>query len=155
VVLKIVLRNHYTRRTAHAARQWAALAAASLLTAGCSLWGSSSAPVTTGSIAEPVAVQRPLPSTLAYSDAAKIGQAASAVLWQAEGGAAPAEWANARTGSSGTLTAAGDDAPDNCAPFSTTVTSLGGVHQYSGTVCRDNGTRTVLQITEESGDIRS
>ncbi len=125
------------------------MAAAPLLMAGCSLWGGASAPVTTGSVVQPVAVEQPLPSTLAYSDAAKIGQAASAVLWQAEGGEAPAEWANARTGSSGTLAAAKDDAPDNCAPFSTTVTSVGGVHRYSGTVCRDNGTRTVLKIAED------
>lgn len=115
---------------------------------GCSLWGGGDAPVTTGSVVQPVEVAKPLPPTLAYSDAAKIGQAASAALWQAEGGA-PAEWANARTGSSGTLTAGGEGAPENCLPFSTTVTSLGGVHQYSGTVCRDNGTRTVLKIAEE------
>lgn len=115
--------------------------------AGCSLWGGADAPVTTGSVVQPVEVHLPLPPTLAYSDAAKIGQAASAVLWQAEGSAAPSEWANARTGSSGTLMA-GSDAQNKCVPFSTTVTSVGGVHQYSGTVCSDNGTRAVLKIAE-------
>ena len=44
------------------------------------------APATTGSIAAPVEVQQPLPATLAYSDATKIGQAAAAALWQAEAG---------------------------------------------------------------------
>jgi hypothetical protein len=28
------------------------------------------------------------------------------------------------------------------------VTSLGGVHRYSGTVCRANDTRTVVQLAE-------
>lgn len=123
---------------------------APLFVAGCSLAGGSDMPATTGSVAEAVEVQRPLPPTLAFSDAAKIGQAASAALWQADGGAA-AEWANARTGSSGTLTAGAARSsaqPPDCLPFSTTVTSLGGVHQYSGTICRAGETRTVLRIAE-------
>jgi hypothetical protein len=105
-------------------------------------------PATTGSIEPPVEIARPLPSTLSYSDAARIGQAALAALWQAEGGAAE-EWVNARTGSSGTL-AAGNRAgsPPECRPFSTTVTSLAGVHQYSGTLCRAGETKTVLNIAE-------
>lgn len=123
---------------------------APLLVAGCSL-GARDVPATTGSIAEPVEVQRPLPTTLAYSDAARIGQAASAVLWQAEG-TVPDEWVNARTGSSGTLDAARQAAAsENCRPFSTTVTSLSGVHQYSGTLCRAGQTRSVLKIAEEGG----
>ena len=100
-------------------------------------------------------MQRPLPETLAYSDAAKIGQAASAALWQAEGGPpggwTPGDWVNARTGSSGTLTAERDSVDEgDCRPFSTIVTSLGGVHQYSGTLCRERDAQAVLTI-EEAG----
>jgi surface antigen len=114
------------------------------------MWGDPDVPATTGSIAEPVEVQQPLPPTLAFSDAAKIGQAASAVLWQATG-VPQDEWVNARTGSSGTLTREANQQPEaagGCRPFSTTVTSLGGVHRYSGTVCRANDTRTVVQLAE-------
>ena len=93
-------------------------------------------------------MERPLPDTLAYSDAARIGQAASAALWQAEGGAS-GEWVNARTGSSGTLAPAPDRAADgDCRAFSTTVTSLGGVHQYSGALCREDDAQAVLTIQE-------
>ena len=105
-------------------------------------------------------VQRPLPETLAYSDSAKIGQAASAALWQAEGGPpggwanedwTPGDWVNARTGSSGTLIAApGSVDKAECRPFSTIVTSLGGVHRYSGTLCREDEAQAVLRI-EEAG----
>ncbi len=123
--------------------------AAPLLIAGCSLpsIGALNAPETTGSVAEPVEVQRPLPEALAYSDAAKIGQAARAALWQTDG-SAPDEWVNARTGSSGTLEASHrGQASSECRPFSTTVTSLSGVHKYAGTLCRDQ-TRSVLKIAE-------
>ncbi|MGH6923254.1 MAG: RT0821/Lpp0805 family surface protein [Propylenella sp.] len=105
-------------------------------------------PATTGSIDPPVEVARPLPPTLSYSDAARIGQAARAALWQAEGGG-PEEWVNARTGSSGTLTAGSrTGSPPDCRPFSTSVTSLAGVHQYSGMLCRSGETKTVLNIAE-------
>jgi hypothetical protein len=111
------------------------------------------APVTTGSIAVPVEVQRPLPSTLAYSDANMIGQAASAALWQAGGADMPNGWVNQRTGSSGTLEPATRTADaGECLPFSTTVTSLGGVHQYAGTVCRSAGAPSVLKITENGSE---
>ena len=43
---------------------------------------------------QPVQVQQPLPPTLAYSDATKIGEAAIGGLAQAEGGR-PEEWVNA------------------------------------------------------------
>jgi hypothetical protein len=124
--------------------------AAPLLMAGCSMLGGGDIPATTGSLAQPVEVERPLPATLAYSDAAKIGQAASAALWQADG-VAPGEWANARTGSSGTLQAAPRRSPgqsSDCLPFVTTVTSLAGVHQYSGTICRAGASGAVLKIAE-------
>jgi surface antigen len=122
--------------------------------AGCTLpmLGAPDAPIVTGSIDEPVEVERPLPRTLAFSDAAKIGQAARAAFWQADGGE-PEEWVNIRTGSSGTLKAESrSERSANCRPFSTTVTSLAGVHQYSGSLCRADATRTVLKIAEGSGE---
>jgi hypothetical protein len=111
------------------------------------MFGSPDAPATTGSIAAPVEVQGPLPPTLAYSDASKIGQAAAATLWQAEGGTA-GEWVNAATGSSGTVEQSRDNArpSDDCRPFSTIVTSIGGVHSYSGDICRSAAGGSVLRI---------
>jgi surface antigen len=143
-------RKHYTCRSNRAARRWVTAVLAPILLAGCSLQSLSArnVPATTGSIDAGVGVEvaRPLPETLAYSDAARIGQAASAALWQAEG-RAPGEWVNARTGSSGTLSVEAESRRD-CRPFSTTVTSLGGVHQYSGTICRAGDARSVLKIAE-------
>lgn len=150
-----MLRIDYTRRSVRAARQWAVTLAAPLIIAGCSLptLGGVKEPETTGSVAEPVEVQRPLPPALAYSDAAKIGQAARAALWVGDGAASdrpPGEWVNARTGSSGTLQARSNaERSARCRPFSTTVTSLAGVHQYSGTICRAKS-GSVLKIAEQS-----
>jgi hypothetical protein len=133
---------------------WPAALAGSLLLGGCSLsvpgWGEDSGPATTGSIAAPVEVQKPLPKTLAYSDAAKIGQAAAATLWQAEG-TGGAEWVNSATGSSGTVEASSAAAQEPCGDFNTVVTSIGGVHQYSGRVCRTHGGRSVVEIAPEQG----
>jgi surface antigen len=151
-----VLRSYYTRPGVSAARRWIPLLLAAPLLAGCSMMGSPEAPATTGSVSAPVDVQQPLPSTLAYSDAARIGQAASAALWQATG-APQDEWVNARTGSSGTLILQVEQAlaRADCRPFSTTVTSLGGVHRYSGTLCRGNDARAVLKIAEDTGEADS
>ena len=125
--------------------------------AGCSIsmpmLGSEDEPATTGSIAAPVDVQQPLPKTLAYSDATKIGQAAAATLWQA-GGSAEADWVNAATGSSGTLANA-TGSSDECRPFSTIVTSFAGVHSYSGNICRAGDGRSVVRIDERSPQDRS
>ena len=97
-------------------------------------------PATTGSIQPAVEVQRPLPSTLAFSDAAKIGEAANAALMVAYG-EATGDWVNAATGSSGTVATV--DLPNppgkGCRPFSTTVTSIGGVHEYAGAICDTAG----------------
>ena len=133
------------------------LALAPLFLAGCSLSvpmpGSNGEPATTGSIRASVDVQRPLPQSLAYSDAAKIGEAAAAALWQAE---APAggEWVNAATGSSGTVEQGGvkDGA---CRPFNTIVTSIGGVHRYSGKICLERNGRSMVQIEAPSEDASS
>jgi hypothetical protein len=128
---------------------------AALMLSGCSmsLFGGDDAPVTTGSIAPPVQVQQPLPQTLAYSDASKIGQAAVNALWQADKGQAMqpgADWINAATGSSGTVETGAESSgaaePSTvCRLFNTIVTSIGGVHRYSGKVCR-SATGSVVQI---------
>jgi surface antigen len=114
-----------------------------------SLFEGDGTPATTGSIAQPVSVQQPLPVTLAYSDAARIGQAASAVLAQAEG-SSTGEWVNASTGSSGTLETLSSADKANCRQFSTIVTSIGGVHRYSGAICPQDGGPAIVQIGERS-----
>jgi hypothetical protein len=112
------------------------------------MFGDADEPATTGSLPAPVEVAGPLPPTLAYSDASKIGQAAAATLWQTEGGV-NGEWVNAATGSSGTVEQSGSDssASAECLPFRTIVTSIGGVHSYSGDICRA-GTGSVIRIEE-------
>ncbi len=120
--------------------------------------GGDDAPATTGSIAvgRPVQVEQPLPQSLAYSDATKIGQAAAAALWQADAGRG-AEWVNSATGSSGTVedggAAPGSEQAEACRAFSTEVTSIGGVHRYAGEVCRVDNGRSVVKIAApgESG----
>jgi hypothetical protein len=113
--------------------------------------GAEDAPTTTGSVALPVEVQRPLPPTLAYSDATKIGQAAAAAVWQAEANGT-GEWVNAATGSSGTVEEGPGDSAGECRPFSTIVTSIGGVHQYSGDICRADDGKSVLRIGASIGE---
>ena len=55
----------------------------------------------------------------------------------------------ASTGSSGTLqreeTAAKSE---NCRQFSTIVTSVGGVHRYSGAICKQSGGPAIVQLDE-------
>lgn len=120
-----------------------------------SILDGDATPATTGSIAPPVSVQQPLPSTLAYSDATKIGEAATAVLAQAQVGPAQ-EWINVSTGSSGTLQSEGTAAKaENCRQFSTIVTSVGGVHSYSGAICKQSGGPAIVQIDERSKDDRT
>ena len=119
--------------------------------------GSNDTPQTTGSIAPAFQVQQPLPPTLAYSDANKIGEAASAVMAQAEGDTSE-EWINVSTGSSGTIETADLAAPAgsaNCRPFSTIVTSIGGVHRYSGAICQGEDGRARLQIADPAKDERA
>jgi hypothetical protein len=147
-----LLRTHYTGASLRAASRPAIVLTISALLAGCSLFGSNLAPdgspATTGSISPAVEVLRPLPPSLAFSDAATIGEAAKAALWQADG-ATGGEWLNRVTGSSGTVhesaASVGED-PKHCRPFSTIVTSIGGVHHYSGNVCRADNGRSVVSI---------
>jgi len=156
-----VLRTHYIGRTARPKLSCALAVAASLLLPACSmsipgLGGGDDAPAMTGSLAAPVDVQQPLPQTLAYSDATKIGQAADAALWQAQTqsaatlGAANGDWINAATGSSGTVTPGIEEEPEQpgmaCRLFNTIVTSIGGVHSYSGRICRGTSGPSVVQI---------
>ena len=148
-----MLRPPYTGLLPLASKVWPAALAGSLLLGGCSLavpgWGEEDAPATTGSIAAPVEVQKPVPKTLAYSDAAKIGQAAAAALWQVEA-TEGAEWVNSATGSSGTVEASPIAGKEPCGDFNTVVTSIGGVHQYSGRVCRADNGRSVVEIAPEA-----
>jgi 17 kDa outer membrane surface antigen len=128
------------------------------LLAGCSMsyFNGGDKPATTGSIPAAVEVERPLPSSLAFSDAAKIGQAAKAALAQAQGAAAE-DWVNVTTGSSGTIetvTLADPPGPANCRPFNTTVTSIGGVHEYSGALC-EGGAGPRVRIDERRASDRS
>jgi hypothetical protein len=106
--------------------------------------GSDDAPATTGSIAPPVQVEQPLPPRLPYSDAAKIGQTAARSLWDETGG--PGEWLNAATGSSGTVEKSPSEASGSCRPFQTIVTSIGGVHSYSGRVCKESNGASVVHL---------
>jgi hypothetical protein len=109
--------------------------------------GPEEAPTTTGSIAAAVELREPLPATLAYSDAKKIGEAAAAAIDQADGGSGT-DWVNAATGSSGSIAAGGTASAEGCSRFDTMVTSIGGVHQYSGSVCKAEGGGSVVQIEQ-------
>lgn len=149
-----MLRPHYIGLISPANSRIAWIAASLLALPGCSmsvpmLGGGKDAPAVTGSLATPVMVQQPLPQTLAYSDATKIGQTAMSAVWQVEKGQADknaaggGEWINSATGSSGTIET-GTAGADGCRAFNTMVTSIGGVHRYSGQVCRaGNGSPTV------------
>jgi hypothetical protein len=146
----IVLRSVYIAHRFSCARRGAMLLPIAAVLAGCtmSVAGSEDPPATTGSVTQLVHVREPLPQTLAYSDAAKIGEAASAALWQAAA-SGPADWVNSATGSSGTLEQHAAAVPEGeCRSFDTIVTSVAGVHQYSGQVCRGGGGRAVVEIQE-------
>jgi surface antigen len=142
-----------------AVKRLAAGLALPLLLAGCSmsLFGGSDQPKTTGSIEPQVDVQGPIPKSLAFSDAAMIGAAARVALLQAQGGNSN-DWINASTGSSGTIQTVDLPAPpagNECRPFSTTVTSIGGVHEYSGAICPDFSGRPRMKIDERAATDRS
>lgn len=124
-----------------------------LVLAGCSMsmFGGGDAPKTTGSIEPAVDVQSPIPKSLAFSDAAMIGAAARVALLQAQG--ASGDWENAATGSSGTVETVDLPSPpaaNDCRPFSTTVTSIGGVHEYAGAICPDFSGRPRVKIDERA-----
>nr|WP_246206396.1 RT0821/Lpp0805 family surface protein [Propylenella binzhouense] len=115
----------------------------------------AAAPVATGSVEPSVALPGPLPPSLDQSDAAAIGRTALEAAASQNG---TGEWTNARTGSSGKLALLPDTAAGGagaCRSFGTTVTSIGGVHRYSGTICRDPAGSPALTaitlMTEEAG----
>jgi hypothetical protein len=151
-----VLRSPYIGLIPHRNRQWAVLLAGSCLLGGCSMSMSDDAPTTTSSVGSPVEVQQPLPQTLAYSDATKIGQTAAAALWQVDNGQG-GEWVNNATGSSGTVEGSRSEGEPKvsgaCRLFNTIVTSFSGVHQYSGRVCRGDNGHSVVQIDPQAGGI--
>ena len=141
-------------------RRAALLVTGFLLLPGCSMsipMLGADEPGTTGSIAVPVEVQKPLPQSLAYSDATKIGQAAASALWQVDNGQA-GEWINAATGSSGTVEGSGAGGAveaAGCRDFETMVTSIGGVHSYSGKVCRGENGRSTVEIGDAGANTTS
>ena len=113
-------------------------------------------PSTTSSVGTPVEVQQPLPQSLAYSDATKIGQAAAAALWQVDNGQG-GEWVNNATGSSGTVQGSAVEGEEKlsgaCRLFNTIVTSFSGVHQYSGKICRADNGLSVVHIDPQADGI--
>lgn len=115
---------------------------------------SDDTPATTSSVGSPVEVQQPLPQSLAYSDATKIGQAAAAALWQVDNGQG-GEWVNNATGSSGTVQESASEGEVKvsgaCRLFNTIVTSFSGVHQYSGRICRSDSGLSVVHIDPQAG----
>ena len=149
-------RTHYSGRIGSPNRFRTLVLVPSILLAGCSVnvptLGAFEGPATTGSIGGRLDVEEPLPTTLAYSDARRIGEAAAAALWQA--GSEVEDWVNGATGSSGTLhprLTETETEPGSCRGFETIVTSIGGVHHYSGRVCREDEGRSVLHI-DPAGD---
>lgn len=117
---------------------------------------SDDSPTVTSSVGSPVEVQQPLPQSLAYSDATKIGQAAAAALWHVDNGRG-GEWVNNATGSSGTVegsASAGEEKLSGaCRLFNTIVTSFSGVHRYSGKICRGEDGLSVVHIDPQAGGV--
>lgn len=150
-----VLRSHYIGLIQRRNRRGFLLLAMPLLLGACSMAVSDDAPLTTSSVSA-IEVQQPLPQTLAYSDATKIGQAADSALLQVDNGQG-GEWINSATGSSGTVegSGSGEDAKLSgaCRLFNTIVTSFSGVHQYSGKICRGDNGRPVVQIDPQTGGV--
>lgn len=106
----------------------------------------------TGAVGSSVKVEQPLPEALAYSDAAVIGQVAGKEAFK-EVTNDEIDWVNGATGSVGTWKAgpqvSSSDAGD-CRAFGATVTSVQGIHHYSGVACRD--ARGNLTVKSLSGD---
>lgn len=110
----------------------------------------------TGPNGEGVKVEQPLPPALAYSDAAVIGQVAGKSAFD-EVSEESVDWVNGATGSSGTWKAgrqiAGDD-DEECRSFDATITSVRGVHRFSGVTCRDKaGNLTVRSLSGNPADL--
>lgn len=109
----------------------------------------------TGTVGSSVKVEQPLPEALAYSDAAVIGQVAGKEAFK-EVTNEEIDWVNGATGSVGTWKAgpqvSSGDAGD-CRSFGATVTSVQGIHHYSGVACRDaQGNLTVKSLSSNPAD---
>jgi hypothetical protein len=162
VVRLVSRRHHFYGLMSYQHRHVAVAFAGAVLLGGCgsvSVLGSAAAPepVATGSIAA-VDIQQPLPQRLAYSDATKIGQAAAVALRDVDGSpdasaGTNADWVNAATGSSGTvveMVPEEQDVSGACRLFNTIVTSFSGVHRYTGRICRGDGGRPVVQLSDSA-----
>ena len=119
---------------------------------------SKQTPAMTGSVGASVKVEQPLPKALAYSDAAVIGEVAAKEAFK-EVADEEIDWVNGATGSVGTWKAgpqvSSDDTGD-CRAFGATVTSVQGIHHYSGVACRDaQGHLTVKSLTGNPADAAS
>jgi hypothetical protein len=151
-----VLRVHYNGLVSYRNKRWALLLAGSSLLGACSMSMSDDTPATTSSVGSPVEVQQPLPQSLAYSDATKIGQAAAAALWHVDNGQG-GEWVNNATGSSGTVQSGASEGDEKlsgpCRLFNTIVTSFSGVHQYSGKICRGDDGLSTVHIDPQAGGV--
>ncbi|WP_034492235.1 RT0821/Lpp0805 family surface protein [Afifella pfennigii] len=100
---------------------------------------TETAAITTGSIAPAVLVHEPLPEALSYSDAARIGQTAG-LAGLDEMPKDGIDWINEVTGSAGVVRPLSSPVAKDartCRDIEATVTSIGGVHRYGGTLCED------------------
>ncbi|MGQ7791247.1 RT0821/Lpp0805 family surface protein [Faunimonas sp. B44] len=152
--------HHYNAASPARQIRLALVVAAALSLGACSaldltIAGPDRGPVSTGSLSAPLEVARPLPRTLDVSDAAIIGRTALAAAGEPDQG--EREWINGRTGSSGTLAllpTAESAVEPGCKAFGATVTSLVGVHRYSGRICRKEGgsaMAAIAMMVEEGG----
>ena len=112
-------------------------------------------PALTGSLGQGVKVEQPLPDALAYSDAAVIGQVAGKAAFETVTDD-QIDWVNGATGSTGTWKAGPQVATENteeCRAFGATVTSVRGVHRFSGVACRDeSGNLSVRSLSDKPAD---
>lgn len=106
----------------------------------------------TGPNGEGVKVEQPLPPALAYSDAAVIGQVAGQTAFD-QVSDEPVNWVNGATGSSGTWKAGPQitgETDEECRTFGATVTSVRGVHQFSGVTCRDKAGNLIVRSLSDT-----
>lgn len=103
-------------------------------------------------LAKNIKLEQPLPKALAYSDAAVIGQVAGKAAFD-NVEKDRIDWVNSVTGSVGTWKAGPqvDYRDQDCRAFGATVTSVGGVHRFSGVACRDeNGDVAVKSLSDKA-----
>ncbi len=116
--------------------------------------GDSDGPASTAAIGSGVKVEQPLPKALAYSDAAVIGEVASKVAFDTVTSDS-VDWVNGATGSVGTWKAGAQiasEASEDCREFGATVTSVSGVHRFSGVACRDERGNVAVKSLSDKPD---